>query len=202
MKLGMFIVAAAAVTGSASTAQSPAQEPIIRLPALPTLAAPPPDPNVDPNLDYAAMREAAEAYIRSRLVDPNSAEFEWPNGFMNGYWKPVLQKRVFGQVTCGFVNARNRFGGYVGRTAFVVVLNGTSVSYGQLGTTSQFDLIAAACAKSSFPAPQSGMFRTQPQSVAPQAGVADELQKLASLKQQGIITDEEFARQKAKLLGD
>lgn len=36
---------------------------------------------------------------------------------------------------------------------------------------------------------------------APQVDVADQLQKLASLKDQGVITEEEFAAQKAKLLG-
>jgi hypothetical protein len=33
------------------------------------------------------------------------------------------------------------------------------------------------------------------------AGTADELTKLAQLKSQGVITDAEFAQQKAKLLG-
>lgn len=34
-----------------------------------------------------------------------------------------------------------------------------------------------------------------------QVDVADELQKLATLKEQGVLTEEEFATQKAKLLG-
>lgn len=36
---------------------------------------------------------------------------------------------------------------------------------------------------------------------ASQVDVADELQKLAQLKEQGVLTEEEFATQKAKLLG-
>lgn len=36
---------------------------------------------------------------------------------------------------------------------------------------------------------------------APQASVVDQLKELAELKQQGILTEEEFAAQKAKLLG-
>lgn len=38
-------------------------------------------------------------------------------------------------------------------------------------------------------------------SAGPQASVADQLKELAELKQQGILTEEEFAAQKAKLLG-
>ena len=38
------------------------------------------------------------------------------------------------------------------------------------------------------------------QAVAPQASVADELAKLAQLKEAGVLTEEEFAAQKAKLL--
>lgn len=37
--------------------------------------------------------------------------------------------------------------------------------------------------------------------VAPSAFVADELSKLADLRDRGVLTDEEFAAQKAKLLG-
>jgi hypothetical protein len=36
---------------------------------------------------------------------------------------------------------------------------------------------------------------------APEADLMDQLQKLGDLKAQGILTEEEFAAQKAKLLG-
>ncbi|MGK2939355.1 MAG: SHOCT domain-containing protein [Solirubrobacteraceae bacterium] len=36
---------------------------------------------------------------------------------------------------------------------------------------------------------------------APQASMVDQLKELAELKQQGILTEEEFAAQKAKILG-
>lgn len=42
---------------------------------------------------------------------------------------------------------------------------------------------------------------SQPAPVAEPVDVADQLQKLAALKDQGVITDAEFAAQKAKLLG-
>jgi hypothetical protein len=40
-----------------------------------------------------------------------------------------------------------------------------------------------------------------PPPAAPAADPIEQLQKLAALKDQGILTDEEFAAQKAKLLG-
>jgi hypothetical protein len=42
---------------------------------------------------------------------------------------------------------------------------------------------------------------TQAPGNAPVPSLADELGKLAALREQGILTDEEFAAQKAKLLG-
>jgi hypothetical protein len=40
-----------------------------------------------------------------------------------------------------------------------------------------------------------------PPAAAPAADPIEQLQKLAALKDQGILTDEEFAAQKAKILG-
>jgi putative oligomerization/nucleic acid binding protein len=40
-----------------------------------------------------------------------------------------------------------------------------------------------------------------PPAAAPVADPIEQLQKLAALKDQGILTDEEFAAQKAKILG-
>jgi len=39
-----------------------------------------------------------------------------------------------------------------------------------------------------------------PPAAAPQESMVDQLRELAELKQQGILTDEEFATQKAKVL--
>lgn len=43
--------------------------------------------------------------------------------------------------------------------------------------------------------------RSYIQSTAGSASSADEIEKLAKLKDQGVLTDEEFAAQKAKILG-
>jgi hypothetical protein len=40
-----------------------------------------------------------------------------------------------------------------------------------------------------------------PAAAAPQSSTIDQLKELGELKQQGILTDEEFAAQKAKILG-
>lgn len=40
-----------------------------------------------------------------------------------------------------------------------------------------------------------------PAPAAPQASMVDQLKELAQLKDQGILTEEEFAAQKAKILG-
>lgn len=55
--------------------------------------------------------------------------------------------------------------------------------------------VAAAQAQAAQQAPY------QPPPAAPAVDLTAELQKLASLKQAGILTDEEFAAAKAKLLG-
>lgn len=41
----------------------------------------------------------------------------------------------------------------------------------------------------------------QPQAAAPQESTIDQLKELAQLKEQGVLTEEEFSVQKAKILG-
>ena len=62
-----------------------------------------------------------EAYIKTRLVDPDSAKFEWPYNFRALEMKGVFSKRRAGYVTCGYVNSRNRMGGYSGRAVFYMM---------------------------------------------------------------------------------
>ena len=56
--------------------------------------------------------QTIEAEVRARLIDPDSAKFEGVT-FNRGK-----------SVGCGFVNARNRMGGYIGRTHFVLFPDG------------------------------------------------------------------------------
>ena len=149
------------------------------------------------------FRSAAESAVRARLIDPDSAQFEWPYGFIYGYWKPFLQKRIDGYVTCGRVNARNRFGGYTGSSAFAVVLSEDGeVRYLEVGTAGQFDLTEAACEKTAKSLPAAAPEPVEQAQAATPTSVADELAKLAALRDRGIITQAEFDAQKAKLLGE
>ena len=56
-----------------------------------------------PGPDY--LKETVEPLIRSELVDPESARFRWPIGFV---------EYPLGYGTCGYVNSKNRMGGYNG----------------------------------------------------------------------------------------
>jgi hypothetical protein len=53
------------------------------------------------------------------------------------------------------------------------------------------------------PPPQQGYYEQPPPPAAPppQVDVVSQLKELAALREQGVLTDEEFAAQKAKLLG-
>jgi hypothetical protein len=59
-----------------------------------------------------------EKKVKNRLFDPYSTHFKWPNNGCD-----------FGEDIgsyCGFVNAKNRYGGYVGYAQFKVYLVKTS----------------------------------------------------------------------------
>lgn len=49
--------------------------------------------------------------------------------------------------------------------------------------------------------PDPAPMTTQPPTEAPNGLIADELRKLAELRAEGVLTDDEFAAQKARLLG-
>jgi hypothetical protein len=121
------------------------------------------------------------------------------------------------------VAAQRRGPGIVGTMARTAVVAGTAtaVSKGVSGSMDQ----KAAEQQQAFQAQQQAAFDTgvqqaqrqaqqealaqQPQAAAPQApspgpstdDIITQLQKLAALQQQGILTPEEFAQQKARILG-
>lgn len=159
-----------------------------------------------PHVEFDQMRQSAEAAIRSRLIDPHSAQIDWPSGFAQTGWKRLFQKRVYGWATCGYVNSRNRFGGYVGRTNFAVVLDDSAnILHLEIGDNSELDLTQIACQNSRhiFPAYTTAnkMPERREKSEFSSISVADELGKLAELRDKGVITELEFQAQKAKLLG-
>jgi hypothetical protein len=56
----------------------------------------------------------AEAAARTRLRDPESARFRWPTPSPDARGSSELR-------TCGWVNAKNAYGGYSGEVQFYVV---------------------------------------------------------------------------------
>lgn len=112
--------------------------------------------------------------------------------------KPLIGKRTFGWVACGNVNAKNRMGGYVGEEGFSlfvtpdgnvqVAMRGQVVSSCDDGVRIAVNPELAASTQTASSPP-------------PTMSVADEIKKLADLRASGVLTDEEFQTQKAKLLG-
>lgn len=62
---------------------------------------------------------------RDEFKDPESTRFEWPNGFVNGWYKPMFRQKYTGWITCGTVNSKNGYGGYTGKAAIIGVLDDT-----------------------------------------------------------------------------
>lgn len=96
----------------------------------------------------------AEAAVKRTLKDPDSAKFEWPNGFVYGWYKQPFGKKFNGWITCGLVNAKNGYGGYVGRAAVIVVLQSGAVVETNMddpGATYGGE-VARDCAKIGIPA--------------------------------------------------
>lgn len=155
-----------------------------------------------PAPDYAAMRAQGEAAILERLIDPSSAQIEWPYGFVEGTWPTLFKNTTYdGYITCGFVNAKNRMGGYGGRTAFVVVIADGQVRYSDIGKPDGSGWTSRTCARSAaeLPPPQETMLAPAANS-PPTVGIADELAKLAALRDGGVLSEEEFQSQKQRLL--
>jgi hypothetical protein len=128
------ILAAAVMAGAFGAAQARAPQP-------PHDFGPPPTWN--------AFREAAEAGIRARLRDPDSAKFRWESGFAPGRWT-LVDGYPWGYAACGFVNARNAYGGYVGETAFAVVIENGQVVGADLDRPTD-PTLEIRCRKAAFP---------------------------------------------------
>jgi hypothetical protein len=157
--------------------------------------------------DWTLFRRNAEAALRGRLIDPESAHIEWPHGFLLGSWRPLFGSRVEGYWTCGLINARNRMGGYTGATAFVVVLSPEGdVRHADVGSARDVDLLSNQCARSIslLPPPPQALLTTAPaqQAASGQHSIADELERLVRLRDSGAITQAEFDAAKARLLAE
>lgn len=129
-----------------------------------------------------------------QMKDPASTNFEYTSGFQWGWTRLGLRARRYGWVACGTVNARNSFGGYAGPERFFIFIN---------PETRQVEA-DYAWAKSSIcdsgPAEPLQPALIDLSAASAPASVADELAKLAALRDKGVITQAEFDAQKAKLL--
>jgi hypothetical protein len=102
--------------------------------------------------DWKHYKEMAEAAVRERLIDPDSAKFRWPNGYIKwGYTPAFSTRRIYGYTTCGLVNSRNRMGGFVGDTYFVVVIDNDQVLHLEMGQALGNDFVSTWCTKDPFP---------------------------------------------------
>lgn len=155
----------------------------------------PPPPAPQP--DFAKVRQTGEATLKSTLFDPSSAQIVYTNGFQWGYAKPLIGRRTWGWIACGTLNAKNRMGGYVGASGFWIMSDGNgTISMGQQGET----MSTCDTGQRAELQPELKDAPTLTLAGSGQTGVAEELEKLASLKDKGIITQAEFDAQKAKLL--
>jgi hypothetical protein len=100
--------------------------------AVLTIAAKP-APNYGPPPYQLDAIKLAEDHFRTRLIDPESARFEWPFMFVSGTFKPMFKKRQSGFWTCGRVNSRNPMGGYSGAVPVFVLINSGKVVMAELG---------------------------------------------------------------------
>ena len=64
----------------------------------------------EPSLEE--FRAVYEPAIKEELKDPDSAKFDWPYHF---------SRESNGFLTCGYLNAKNSYGGYSGKTPVVAV---------------------------------------------------------------------------------
>ena len=75
----------------------------------------------------AALRRIAQAYVTDVLIDPDSAEFRWPDlgeALATGVKTWRFERALPGsaEIVCGRVNAKNRMGGYAGYAWFWVAI--------------------------------------------------------------------------------
>ena len=121
---------------------------LILLPAIFLISAKPPeiiDPGPQPT--FAEGVALAEGATKARLVDPDSAKFEWPYDFTGGSLKALLSRRTTGWITCGLVNSRNRMGGFAGQSYVEVVINHGAIASLDIGTSDEIDLVQMSCQK-------------------------------------------------------
>lgn len=177
-----------------------------------TLAAQEQPTAQDAALELQRMRAVIQE-LNSTLIDPGSAHINLPYGFT-----PMTRWRIWGVemtgfFTCGVVNSRNRMGGYVGKTAFLahissqgqvsVTLDSPSTAGQRYGGLMISRLCGEKLQQGQLPPlhPETvAAFAPVPASSSEQETMTEQLEDLAKLHAQGILSDEEFASAKQKVL--
>lgn len=149
-----------------------------------------------------SLLEKGELIIKNKLKDPNSAEIAWDGLFTKRQFKPsIFSRKINGYVGCGLVNAKNSYGGYVGKTRFVVIfkdINGVEL-FSSVDTGNTFDFTDAQC--NNIPFPRIDPSRIKNNKI--QEGgfnLADQLSKLAELHKSGALNDDDYERAKKRLI--
>lgn len=84
--------------------------------------------------------------VQNTLIDPDSARIEWPYTLIGGTLTFPRKSPQSGWYTCGFVNAKNRFGGYVGREFFLILFQGGRPTAVEVGGRGGSGIAEATCA--------------------------------------------------------
>lgn len=120
LKIAAFVFFVLILVGIANRGQGPEKGPA----ATETVASEQPSRQ---SLDFMSVR-AAERQVRSLLRDPDSARFS----------ETVVRVRNGARVVCGYVNARNGFGGFTGDTMWIVVEDLKRAVINQSGQEQEF----------------------------------------------------------------
>jgi membrane-associated protease RseP (regulator of RpoE activity) len=131
-----------------------------------------------------------EAAIKAALIDPGSAQIEWPYNFTGGTLKALFGKTKPGWFTCGWVNSKNRMGGYSGRSWFMIEIYQGAVSQLDIGESDGIDPASVTCPsllKNGLLQPAPGPVRSAlaapaPQSAAEYAAAADSSAQAAAAR--------------------
>lgn len=172
---------------------------LMATPAMAGDKAPVPEPATHP--DWNDIRRDAELVLSRELYDPESARITWTRGMIWTSWKRgnagLLNKRKWGWLACGTINGKNLLGGYAGEKKVVLVITPEGkMTVGRLGDTS----VDSDCVYDSYRFGEVVPEFAGRSTSAGTSGMADELAKLADLRGKGILSEEEFQAQKAKLL--
>ena len=150
--------------------------------------------------DWQQVRKQAEGRLVRDAFDPQSAQITWTTGWFRGEGRSgnwgVASKKYQGWIGCASMNLRNRLGGYTGARPYSFIwtdggelktLDSDSQCYGRgEGRKDHYPLQAA--------------FVDEPAAREAGGSTADELAKLAGLRDKGVLTEAEFQAQKGRLL--